>query len=147
MVVWATIAGTSQAVPSVEVRMKHLAVGVLMLTLALVFLLGASLLVGAPDRPESTPALGILADPDEVFDPVKAGDPLPPGFRQLLPRDGILPVYDPQFVAAADSPWHDGALVIGLEIDGESRAYPVGFLNRREMVIDSVAGIPVLVTW
>ncbi len=131
----------------VERRMKQLAVGALVLTLGLVVLLGATLLVGAPDRPESTPALGPLADPDGVFDPVRAGDPLPPGFRQLLPRDGILPVYDPQFVAAEEAPWSDGTLVIGLEIDGESRAYPVGFLNRREMVIDSVAGIPVLVTW
>ncbi len=127
--------------------MKQLAVGVLLLTLALVVLLGASLLVVTPDRPDSTPALGTLADPDEVFDPVRAGDPLPPGFRQLLPRDGILPIYDPLFVPASNADWHEGALVIGLEIDGESRAYPVGFLNRREMVIDSVAGIPVLVTW
>ncbi len=127
--------------------MKQFAVGALLLTLALLVLLGASLLVVTPDRPEATPALGTLADPDEVFDPVRAGDPLPPGFRQLLPRDGILPVYDPLFVPAADAGWHEGALVIGLEIDGESRAYPVGFLNRREMVIDSVAGIPVLVTW
>ena len=135
------------ASPRVERRMKQLAVGALVLTLGLVVLLGATLLVGTPSRPESTPLLGTLADPDSVFDPVRAGDPLPPGFRQLLPRDGILPVYDPQFVAAEEAPWLDGTLVIGLEIDGESRAYPVGFLNRREMVIDSVAGIPVLVTW
>ena len=135
------------ASPRVERRMKQLAVGALVLTLGLVVVLGATLFVGTPSRPESTPLLGPLADPDSVFDPVRAGDPLPPGFRQLLPRDGILPVYDPQFVAAEEAPWLDGTLVIGLEIDGESRAYPVGFLNRREMVIDSVAGIPVLVTW
>ena len=103
--------------------------------------------LGTPDRPTETAALGPLPDPDTVYNPVQMGDPLPVGFRQLLPRDGILPVYDPTFVSAADSGWSDSTLVIGLELDGESRAYPVGFLNRREMVIDSVAGIPVLVTW
>lgn len=103
--------------------------------------------LGAPDRPTETAALGLLPDPDSVYDPVDGGDPLPVGFRQLLRRDGILPIYDPQFVSAADSGWTDGTLVIGLELDGQSRAYPVGFLNRREMVIDSIAGIPVLVTW
>jgi hypothetical protein len=29
----------------------------------------------------------------------------------------------------------------------EAKAYPVSFLNRREMVIDSINGIPILVTW
>ena len=116
---------------------------VLGLFLALVAVAG----LGAPDRPTETASLGALPDPTSVYDPVDVGDPLPVGFRQLLRRDGILPVYDPQFVAAVDAGWSDGTLVIGLELDGQSRAYPVGFLNRREMVIDSVAGIPVLVTW
>lgn len=48
---------------------------------------------------------------------------------------------------ARNQAWDDGTLVIGLAIDGEVKAYPVGFLNRREMVVDSIAGIPVLVTW
>ena len=72
---------------------------------------------------------------------------MPPGFRQLLDRDDIAPIYDPVFVSADGVDWNDGDLVIGLAIEGDARAYPVGFLNRREMVIDSVAGIPVLVTW
>ena len=38
-------------------------------------------------------------------------------------------------------------LVIGLELDGDAKAYPVSFLNRREMVIDWIGGTPVLVTW
>ena len=43
--------------------------------------------------------------------------------------------------------WRDDTLVIGIEQDGDAEAYPVSFLNGREMVIDSIAGIPVLVTW
>ena len=88
-----------------------------------------------------------LADPFQVYDPVRAGENTPPGFRQLLFRDDIAPIYEPRFVSAETSPWTEDSLVIGVEIDGESKAYPVGFLNRREMVIDRLAGVPILVTW
>jgi hypothetical protein len=50
-------------------------------------------------------------------------------------------------VPAIEASWDSDDLVIGLEIDGNSKAYPVGFLNRREMVIDRLSGVPVLVTW
>jgi len=100
-----------------------------------------------PERPQSVAGLGALADPGETYDPVRAGEETPRGYRQLLARDRIAPIYDPTFVAAVASDWPDDALVIGLEIDGEAKAYPVSYLNSREMVIDSVAGIPVLVTW
>ena len=82
-----------------------------------------------------------------MYNPVAAGEELPPGFRQVVPRDGIRPVYEPSFVAAGEIDWPADSLVIGLEIDGVAKAYPVAFLNWREMVIDRVAGIPVLVTW
>lgn len=101
---------------------------------------------GAP-RPEAVVGLGALADPSETYDPVRAGEETPRGFRQLLNRDVIAPIYDPVFVAAAASEWPDEALIIGVEIDGDARAYPVKRLDTREMVIDRIAGIPVLVTW
>ncbi len=82
-----------------------------------------------------------------LYDPVRAGEEVPAGFRQLLPRDAIRPVYDPVFVSASESGWHDQALVVGLEINGDARAYPVSFLNRREIVNDHVGKTPVLVTW
>ena len=85
--------------------------------------------------------------PGEVYDPVAAGEPTPPNFRQVLPRDSILPVYNPRFVSAVDAAWTDDALIIGLELEGEAKAYPVSFLTRREMVIDWIGGTPVLVSW
>jgi hypothetical protein len=84
---------------------------------------------------------------DGIYNPAHAGEQLPNSFRELLPRDAILPIYDPQFVAASESGWPDDALVVGLEIDGDARAYPVSFLNRREIVNDHVGKTPVLVTW
>ena len=68
-------------------------------------------------------------------------------FRQLIPRDAIFPIYEPNIVAAGDVDLERGELVIGVDIDGESRAYPIGPLVRREMVNDTVAGVPILVTW
>ncbi len=68
-------------------------------------------------------------------------------FRQLLPKDAIAPIYDPEFSSAQDADIDPRELVIGVEINGESRAYPIGPLARREMVNDVVGGVPILVTW
>jgi hypothetical protein len=71
----------------------------------------------------------------------------PGQFRQLLIRDAIAPIYDPQFTEADLANLDSKELVIGVAINGESKAYPVGPLNRREMVNDVVGGVPILVTW
>lgn len=66
---------------------------------------------------------------------------------QLIPPDGIPPVYEPQFQSAAEAPLRDEELVIGVALDGEAKAYPITVLRSREMVNDEMAGIPTLVTW
>ena len=71
----------------------------------------------------------------------------PAAFRQLLPRDAIRPIYEPAFVSAREAGLSPRELVIGLDINGESKAYPIGILRFREMVNDVVGGVPVLVTW
>ena len=68
-------------------------------------------------------------------------------WSQLLGRDDIRPIYEPEFVPADDAGYDDNELVMGVAINGEAKAYPVGLLNSREMVNDELAGIPVLVTW
>lgn len=68
-------------------------------------------------------------------------------WSQLLPRDAIFPVYDPKFAPADEAPYDDEELVIGVEINGEAKAYAIGPLNSREMVNDTVGGVPILVTW
>ncbi len=116
--------------------------------LGVVILAGATIFAisGSPARPLAGP-VGVRVDPSGVYNPVLAGESLPEGFRQILPRDAIAPVYDPSFVAGRDIGWPDDAQVIGVELDGEAKAYPVSFLNGREMVVDEIAGIPILVTW
>lgn len=90
---------------------------------------------------------GTRVDAASTYNPVLSGEVLPAGFRQLLPRDAIAPVYDPVFVPAHAAGWPGGAQIIGVAFGESAKAYPVSFLNRREMVIDSLAGIPILVTW
>ena len=68
-------------------------------------------------------------------------------FVPLLPRDGIRPIYNPEFVDAISSPLHEDELVMGVAINGEAKAYPVTVLRFREMVNDELGGGPILVTW
>jgi hypothetical protein len=68
-------------------------------------------------------------------------------WSQLLSRDAIRPIYEPEFVPADQAGYADDELVMGVAIDGEAKAYPVGLLNSREMVNDELGGTPVLVTW
>lgn len=67
--------------------------------------------------------------------------------RETIPPDSINPVYEPKFVDPGEVSLLDDELVMGLEINGEARAYPVGFMRIRELVNDNVGGVPVLVTW
>ena len=98
-----------------------------------------------PQRARSSSLLGPLVDPKDVPDPFADGAPA--GCRTDLARDAIVPVYDPRFVAPGRVEWDPGDLVIGVEIGGEALAYPVAYLNKREMVLDRFGDIPLLVTW
>jgi hypothetical protein len=67
----------------------------------------------------------------------------------LLPRDAIPAIDEPQFLTAseADRFYDPDELVIGVEFDGEARAYSVPFLSRHEIVNDTVSGVKIAVTW
>jgi hypothetical protein len=65
----------------------------------------------------------------------------------LLPYDAILPVYNPEFGTADQVPLDDDELVIGISLNGESKAYSITVLRSREMVNDELGGLPILVTW
>ncbi len=92
------------------------------------------------------PGITDVPDPLTVFDPTLGGAG-PTGFRPLLARDQIEPVYQPRFTRASGVTWNPEDLVIGVNLEGEARAYPIGFLTQREMVVDNHRGIPTLVTW
>ena len=64
------------------------------------------------------------------------------------PKDGIPALDDPGFIPVTDET-RIGATepVITVEIAGEARAYPVRYLTWHEIVNDTVAGVPVAVTF
>ena len=93
--------------------------------------------------PSSVP----VPDVGDVYDPVAAGEPLPDGYRPLLDRDQIRPVYEPTFTNPDGVEWPIDSLVIGVAGSEVAKAYPVTHLNQREMVIDELEGEPILVSW
>ena len=67
----------------------------------------------------------------------------------LLPKDAIPSIDRPRFygVHEADAEYEPNEVVIGVEFDGDARAYPVGLLSSHEIVNDIVGGRPIAVTW
>jgi len=73
----------------------------------------------------------------------------------LLPYDAIPAIFNPQFISAAEasdpdqrsSLYRSDEKILGIEINGDARAYSVPMLSRHEVVNDTVGGIPVAVTW
>lgn len=63
------------------------------------------------------------------------------------PKDGIPSIDAPEFQSADETPFSDDSWVMGLDINGESVAYPIGILNWHEIVNDTVGGINVSVTY
>lgn len=73
------------------------------------------------------------------LDKIKGGGP---------PKDGIPSIDDPQFATLSGSAFLTHSdIVIGLEIDGEAKAYPLSILVWHEIVNDNVGGVPVAVTY
>lgn len=73
-------------------------------------------------------------DPDEIAD--------------VLPRDTIAAIFEPTLVpAGAAASLAPDDLVVGVELAGEARAYPIRVLSAHEIVNDEILGKPFAVTW
>ena len=141
------------------------------IALALAACAGAGGVATPTPAPTATPASVISAAPPEGSDaptaeaaiesPAIPPTPLPGNLdqvvviedgqeyyiRQIVQTDGILPIYNPEFTTADRAELMPDELVMGVEINGDARAYSVGVLRSREMVNDEIGGTPVLVTW
>lgn len=67
----------------------------------------------------------------------------------VLPRDAIQAIDNPRFVSAqeADERYQDDELVLGVDINGDARAYSIPLLSSHEIVNDTVGGVKITVTW
>ncbi len=70
-------------------------------------------------------------------------------FSGGVPRDGIPPIDNPMFVSVEDADeWlEEKEPVIALEIEGEAKAYPLQILTWHEIANDTLAEVPVSVTF
>lgn len=116
----------------------------LTLLLAFLIVIGAALLARtAWQRGPRSQAVSTLAIPLPTPPAIDAA-----GLDTLLPPDSIQAIDDPQFLKASQA--QDMApdeRVIGIEINGDSRAYPLNILSSHEIVNDVVGGELVAVTW
>jgi len=63
-------------------------------------------------------------------------------------RDQIKAVDDPQFVLPEQATWVAGDTpVIGIELNGEARAYPVHLMERHQVVNDVLGGVPIALSY
>ena len=64
------------------------------------------------------------------------------------PKDGIPAILEPKFVTPAEVDFlRDSDAVIGVEVGGVARAYPIRILNWHEVVNDTVGGQSIAVTF
>ena len=64
------------------------------------------------------------------------------------PRDGIPSIDKPKFLSAKKATYlKPNDRVIGIEVDGEARAYPIRILNWHEIVNDKINGQAIAVTF
>lgn len=89
-------------------------------------------------------------DPMKIFIPPKVKQSIP--LHKILrggPRiDGIPALVNPYFVSAnAASFLHERDMILGIQLNGEARAYPIKILNWHEIVNHTVGSVPVAVTY
>jgi hypothetical protein len=75
---------------------------------------------------------------------VKASIPLG-NLNHVCPLDCIPSIDDPEFTPAAELEARATEMVIGITLNGVSKAYPLS--QFREVVNDEIGGTPVVVTW
>lgn len=68
---------------------------------------------------------------------------------RVLPVDAIEALDSPPFVSveAASQFMRSEDRLVGIQINGDSRAYPINVLSSHEIVNDVVGGEPIMVTW
>ncbi len=64
------------------------------------------------------------------------------------PRDGIPALFSPKYVAAKEASFmNEEDMILGLNIKGTQKAYPLRILSWHELVNDRVGDINILVSW
>jgi len=78
---------------------------------------------------------------------IALAEALPEGVEQILERGKIAAIVDPEFVSADEAQIAADAWVLGVEIDGQARAYSLNLLNRHEVVNDQIGERSFAAVW
>jgi hypothetical protein len=90
----------------------------------------------------------LLIIPAWGFDLTRHSAPVPALSTQVIPRDAIPAIDNPELVPASEvDDLAPEERVIGVDIGAEARAYPISILHGHEIVNDNVGGRPIAVTW
>lgn len=106
-------------------------------------------LTAAPDLEAFQPTASPLFEQSYRANPISDRDYSQYEIVTLLPPDAIPALSFPAFYKAerADREYLPDEMVIGVEFNGDAKAYPVEMLSRHEIVNDTVGGIHLAVTW
>jgi hypothetical protein len=89
-----------------------------------------------------------LTTPAWGFDLTRHSAPVPALSIQVVPKDAIPAIDNPEVVpASAVDDLVPEEQVIGVVIGEEARAYPIRILHGHEIVNDDIGGRPIAVTW
>jgi hypothetical protein len=114
-------------------------IGLVSVVLPALVVLGLQLLPEPPESTSTRPA------------PTPSPPPDPTAFRPVYRAEPRMPVNKVPIVPAAEAAGKvaDGDAVVGLDVGGEARAYPVKMIQfiSRELLNDRLGGRPVLVSW
>ncbi len=99
--------------------------------------------------PQARAALFALCFSGALVFPALCGAGAEDEIRTLLPKDAIPSIDAPAFAKAeeAEEFMRPGEMVIGINIEGDKRAYAVPLLSSHEIVNDVVGGRAIAVTW
>jgi hypothetical protein len=144
-------------------------IGISVATITIIAILFSSTAENSQDSQESqlpTPSaipqdseilpLDVSSETDQISKPVNIQ--VTKGLKHIVPldkirsggppKDGIPSIDEPKFAQLSDSNFMSNSdIVIGLEIDGQAKAYPLFIMVWHEIVNDKVGGIPVSVTY
>ena len=68
-------------------------------------------------------------------------------FRQILPRGGIPAIVNPDYASADTAKISDTSWVLGVVINGQSRAFSLNLLNNFEVVNDKIDSVSYAAVW
>ena len=68
-------------------------------------------------------------------------------FEQIIPRGRIAAIVKPKFVSADKAEVNENSWMMGVELDGQTRAYSLALLNSYEVVNDKIGSTAFAAVW